>query len=73
MSKIVTYRALDKKVLCVAVKRVEGAWCAFIGAVPGESHEAELEDVKLYGAKLPESIALEVFPRFKKAGLPYAW
>lgn len=73
MSEIVDYRALDRKVLCVAVKRAEGTWCAYIAAVPGEDHEGELHEVKAYGNKLPESIALEVFPQFKEAGRPYAW
>ena len=73
MSEMVDYRALDSRVLCVAVKRIEGAWCAYIGAVAGNCHEDELDQVKAYGAKLPENIALEVFPQFKEAGLPYAW
>ena len=73
MSEIIGYRALDSKVLCVAVKRVEGAWCAYIAAVPGESHQAELEDAKNHGNKLPEDVALAVFPQFKEAGLSYAW
>jgi len=73
MSEIIDYRALDRKVLCVAVKRVEGAWCAYIGAVPGESHIAELDQVKRHGAKLPEDIALVVFPKLGKLELPYAW
>ena len=73
MSEIVDYRALDRKVLCVAVKRVEGAWCAYIGAVAGNSHKDELDQVKRYGAKLPEDIALAVFPKLQKLELPYAW
>jgi len=72
MSEIVDYRALDRKVLCVAVKRVEGAWCAYIAAVPGENHQKELDLVKRFGAKLPKEIALEVFPQFKGLGLLYA-
>jgi len=70
MSKIADWRALDSRVLVVAVRRIDG-WCAYIGAVPGESHERELQDVKDHGNKLPESIALAIFPRFK--GIEYAW
>lgn len=71
MGSIANWRALDRKVLVVAVKRVEGYWCAYIGAVPGESHERELQDVRDHGAKLPENIALAIFPQFE--GTPYAW
>ena len=73
MSKVVDWRALDSRVLCVAVRRVEGAWCAYIGAVPGENHVREYQDVQEHGAKLPESVALAVFPQFKEEGFPYAW
>ena len=71
--KLVDYRALGTKILCVAVERVEGAWCAYIKDVPGESHQDELQSVMRHGYKLPENIALEVFPRFKERELPYAW
>lgn len=70
MSDVVDWKALDARVLCVAVKRVDG-WCAYIGAVPGQSHERELDDVKSFGNKLPEKVALAIFPQFK--GVPYAW
>ena len=73
MSKIVDYRALHQKVLCVAVTRVEGAWCAYIKNVPGGRHTDETADVKAHGDKLPENIALAIFPQFKDGGLPYAW
>lgn len=71
MSEIADWRALDRKVLVVAIKRVEGFWCAYIGSVPGESHELELQDVRDRGNKLDEKIALAIFPHFK--GIPYAW
>ena len=61
MSKLLNWRALDTKVLVVAVKRVEGTWCAYIGAVPGESHEEELQQVKDYGSKLSKEVADAVF------------
>ena len=68
---IADWRALDSRVLVVAVKRIPGEWCAYIGAVPGESHTDEIQHVRRWGNKLPESIALAIFPRFK--GVPYAW
>lgn len=71
MVKVVDWKALDSTVLVIAVERVEGAWCAYIKGVPGESHEREIEIVKKWGNKLPENVALAIFPRFK--GVPYAW
>lgn len=71
MSEIADWRALDMRVLAVAVKRVPGEWCAYIKAVPGNNHEQEIEVVKNYGSKLSEKIALAMFPQFK--GTPYAW
>ena len=68
---IADWRALDRRVLVVAVKRIPGEWCAYIGAVPGESHLKEIQHVRKYGSKLSESIALTLFPQFK--GVPYAW
>lgn len=64
------HRALAKNVLCVATTRVEGKWCAYCDAVPGERHVAEWYAVLRNGAKLPEGIALAVFPEFD--GIPYA-
>jgi len=71
VSEIINWKALHTKVLVVAVKRVEGYWVAYIKNVPGESHERELDEVKAYGAKLMESIALAIFPMYE--GIPYAW
>ena len=71
MSEIADWRALAQTVLVVAVKRIPGEWCAYIKDVPGEKHERELEDVKAWGAKLPENLALAMFPQFE--GTPYAW
>ena len=68
---IVDYTALHNDVLVVAVKRVEGTWCAYIKAVPGDNHEREKHEVSRRGGKLPEHLALVVFPRFK--GTSYAW
>jgi len=68
---IADWRALDRTVLVVAVKRIPGEWCAYIKGVPGENHEQELEIVRKWGSKLPARIALILFPQFK--GIPYAW
>lgn len=63
-------RALATRVLAVARTRVEGAWSAYVDAVPGKSHEDEVEPVLQQGAKLAERIARVLFPEFKD--LPYA-
>jgi hypothetical protein len=65
------YGALaSPRVMAYAHTRVEGAWCAYIDAVPGQNHDHEWQEVMRYGGKLPESIALLIFPEFE--GLPYA-
>lgn len=71
MSEIADWKALDRTVLVVAVKRIPGEWCAYIKGVPGDSHERELADVKKWGNKLSEKVALAIFPQFE--GTPYAW
>lgn len=71
MSEIINWKALDVKVLVVAVKRVPGEWCAYIKDTPGDNHEAELERVKAWGSKLSEKVALAIFPMYE--GTPYAW
>ena len=63
-------RALASRVLAVAKTRVEGAWAAYIDAVPGQDHEREVDEVLRSGVKLPEGVALEVFPQFD--GVRYA-
>ena len=62
--------ALANRVLAVANTRVEGAWCAYINAVPGRDHEMEQEEVLRVGDKLIEEVALLLFPYFE--GIPYA-
>lgn len=62
--------ALARRVLVVANTRIEGAWNAYIDAVPGENHDREWEEVKSHGAKLPEQVARSLFPDFE--GVPYA-
>jgi len=62
--------ALDRLVMAVAHTRIEGAWCAYIHPVAGINHEQEWQSVLYHGSKLPEHIALAIFPRF--TGIPYA-
>ena len=66
---IVTHHALAMRVLCVATTRIEGAWCAYCDAVPGMRHDDEVTDVLCYGDKLPEAVALALFPDWE--GIPY--
>jgi len=68
-SKKIGVRALDTNVLVVAVRRVEGSWCAYIKNVPGDSHEAEAEIVQQHGSKLPANVARLLFPYIEG---PYA-
>ena len=63
-------RALAQKVLSVAVTRIEGAWAAYVDAVPGQKHSLEFEAVLDNGAKLDEAVARSIFPEFD--GLTYA-
>lgn len=66
-SNILDYRALDSKVLTVAVHRLDApeAWTAYIGAVPGQSHQREVDQVYERGNKLPENLARVIFPQFE--------
>ena len=63
--------ALHRQVLCHGHLREEGAWCAYIFAVPGERHADEAYLWRTEGAKLAEAIALAIFPEFD--GVPYAY
>jgi hypothetical protein len=65
----ITIKALAMRVLAVATTRVEGAWCAYIDAVPGQRHRDEYQAVLDHGEKLREDIARVMFPRID---LPYA-
>ena len=64
------YRALDSKVLVVAQTRVECAWRAYIAAVSGMDHRAEIQAVADYGTTLHEPLARLLFPEFND--IPYA-
>lgn len=67
---LVIRRPLAPRVLAVARTRIEGAWGAYIDAVPGVSHRDEQAAVLKHGTKLPEEWARPLFPVFD--GVPYA-
>jgi len=37
-------------------------WAAYIDAVPGESHQREMQEVARVGSKLPKTVAEIIFP-----------
>jgi hypothetical protein len=67
---IIRIRALHCKVLAVARSRVEFAWAAYLGPVPGMNHDEEYDDILRHGSKMDEDVARILFPIFK--GVPYA-
>jgi hypothetical protein len=69
---IILRHELARKVIAVAKTRIEGAWAAYIDAVPGENHDNEEDVVLRNGAKLYEPIARALFPREPFKTLPYA-
>ena len=62
--------ALARQVLVVAKTRIEGAWKAYIDAVPGMNHEEEWKEVTLTGVAVSEKVARLLFPDFED--VPYA-
>ena len=60
------YIALDRKVLAAAVEGAINDWAAYIGAVAGNNHMHEAEEVRRNGTKLPLEIAEYLFPYFAK-------
>jgi len=58
------------QVMVVAVTRIECAWRCYIGAVPGQNHDNEWQEVRDQGGTLSERVALAIFPEFK--GVRYA-
>jgi len=60
------YRALDQRVLAVAVEGAIGDWAAYIGAVPGDDHEEEASLIAKYGTKLAVELAELLFPGWKR-------
>lgn len=67
---IVHRHELSMVVVAVARTRIEGAWGAYIDAVPGYDHDAEQDKVLSNGTKLREDVARVLFPEFE--GVPYA-
>lgn len=66
------WRVLDRQVIAVATERIEGTWCAYIGAVPGENHDVEWQKVRDHGSKLPATVAQAIFLIEPFTSLPYA-
>lgn len=62
----IDWRALDRKVIVVAAEGYVKDWAAYIGAVPGERHEDEWEEVLEHGSKLSPEVAKILFPNFKR-------
>lgn len=61
--EIIRYVALAVDVLAVAVNRpYDGGWCAYAMAVQGINHDVEYPRVAEIGDKLPERVALAIFP-----------
>ncbi len=67
------YRALDIQVLAVAIKGVIDDWSAYIGAVRGENHEEEYNEVAHNGSKLPQEVAEILFPNWKESNSGLRW
>jgi len=64
MDKQIRYKALDMKVLVVAVEGAVKDWACYIGAVKGENHEREFMQVAQHGTKISEKMATMLFPDF---------
>jgi len=58
------WKALDTRVIVVAVQGAIGDWSAYIGAVQGDNHELEWIQVANEGSKLPRRLAEAVFPEW---------
>lgn len=70
MEKEVRYVALGHDVLVVAVEGEIGDWAAYIGSVPGVSHEREYMEVAQTGNKLRRDVAELLFPDY---AAKYEW
>jgi hypothetical protein len=69
--KRLEYRALDTKVLAVAVEGAVGDWACYIGAVKGWNHHKEMKDVAAHGNKQSEELARLMFSREPWKSLRY--
>lgn len=54
-------------VMAVLVKRIDG-WTAYINPINGYDVEQDCIEVASFGTKLPESIAIAMFPNAKQYG-----
>jgi len=59
------WKALDQRVIVVAVEGYAGDWSAYIGAVRGLCHNVEWTEVRDNGSKLSRELAELLFPEFK--------
>lgn len=66
---IVSYKAMHQKVIVAAQTRIEGAWSAYCGPVPGMCHDDEYQLVLDTGDKMSKKVAEALFPEFE--GVPY--
>lgn len=62
---LTVWKALDSRVIVVAVEGYAGDWAAYIGAVAGKDHEEEWKEVEKQGSKLRRELAEFLFPEFK--------
>ena len=60
----VEVKALDSKVLAIAIEWTSGDWTAYINAVPGKSHADEWEHAMQHGSRLDKKIAFAIFPNW---------
>ena len=63
--KRMRYTILGQNVLAVAKEGGNNDWAAYIDAVPGINHQAEIEHVMTNGDKLQEDVARVLFPEFR--------
>lgn len=59
--RIMHYKALDRKVLLVAIEGYALDWGCYAGAVKGNSHSEEMKEVASHGSKVSERLARLIF------------
>lgn len=74
-SRLLRHRALDVKVLAVAMRGFGRDFTVYVGPVPGKKHSEEWKLVARWGSKLSDEIARAIFPnlfnRLEGEGLIY--